>query len=195
MTSGRYLPAIGAGFVTCLIVSNIIAVKIGTFGPWALPVAVIVFPVAYIFGDILTGTATPARQVIWIGFACNAAVGAIGLAGGSRRRSFWTWAVRHAAIRAAGLPGGARFHAALLAASFLATWWANSSTPSCWPSLLATRSRWLAPHHQFDAGRATAGLGDLPDRCLRRRAPGRSAGALVIHAVAVQSATRRWRRR
>ena len=45
MTSGRYLPAIGAGFVTCLIVSNIIAVKIGAFGPWALPVAVIVFPV------------------------------------------------------------------------------------------------------------------------------------------------------
>ena len=77
-SNSRYFPWITAGFVTCLIVSNIIAVKIGHFGqigdyPLFLPVAVIVFPVAYIFGDVLTevyGYAR-ARQVIWIGFACN----------------------------------------------------------------------------------------------------------------------------
>ncbi len=92
MTSGRYLPAVSAGFVTCLVVSNIIAVKIGAFGSWYLPVAVIVFPVAYIFGDILTevyGYAR-ARQVIWIGFACNAlAVGAIALGGWIPAAPYW----------------------------------------------------------------------------------------------------------
>lgn len=91
--SGRYLPAVSAGFVTCLVVSNIIAVKIGAFGPWYLPVAVIVFPVAYIFGDILTevyGYAY-ARQVIWIGFACNAlAVAAIAIGGWIPAAPFWT---------------------------------------------------------------------------------------------------------
>ncbi len=73
MRSYRYLSAITAVFVTCLIVSNIIAVKIGAFGALYLPVAVIVFPLSYIFGDILTevyGYAR-ARQVIWIGFGCN----------------------------------------------------------------------------------------------------------------------------
>ena len=92
MTSGRYLPAVSAGFVTCLVVSNIIAVKIGAFGPWYLPAAVIVFPVAYIFGDILTevyGYAR-ARQVIWIGFACNAlAVAAIALGGWIPAAPYW----------------------------------------------------------------------------------------------------------
>lgn len=75
----RYFPLVTSIFVTCLVVSNIIAVKLANFGaapllgPLFLPVAVIVFPVSYIFGDVLTevyGYAR-ARQVIWIGFACN----------------------------------------------------------------------------------------------------------------------------
>jgi uncharacterized integral membrane protein (TIGR00697 family) len=77
--SYRFLPFVASVFVTCLIVSNIIAVKIASFGslpligPLFLPVAVIVFPISYIFGDVLTevyGYAR-ARQVIWIGFGCN----------------------------------------------------------------------------------------------------------------------------
>ena len=79
MQSYRFLPLVTAIFVTCLIVSNIIAVKLAAFGtvpflgPLFLPVAVIIFPVSYIFGDVLTevyGYAR-ARQVIWVGFACN----------------------------------------------------------------------------------------------------------------------------
>ena len=69
----RWLPAIAAVFVTSLIISNIIAVKLFSFGPVFLPAGTIVFPVSYIFGDVLTevyGYAR-ARQVIWIGFACN----------------------------------------------------------------------------------------------------------------------------
>jgi len=147
-TSGRYLPAIGAGFVTCLIVSNIIAVKIGAFGPWALPVAVIVFPVAYIFGDILTevyGYAR-ARQVIWIGFACNAlAVGAIALGGWIPAAPFWTvgpFDTPQSAQEAYQAVLG--FTPRLLAASFLAYLVGEFLNAFVLAKLkLATRGRWL----------------------------------------------------
>lgn len=60
-------------FVTCLITANIIAVKlINVFGS-VLPAAVIIFPISYIIGDVLTevyGFAR-AKQVIWLGFLCN----------------------------------------------------------------------------------------------------------------------------
>lgn len=88
----RWLPAITAVFVTTLIISNIIAVKLVAIGPLILPAAVILFPVAYIFGDILTevyGYAR-ARQVIWTGFACNLlAVVAIWIAGLLPAAPFW----------------------------------------------------------------------------------------------------------
>jgi len=60
-------------FVTCLITANIIAVKIVELGFVVVPAAVFVFPVSYIFGDVLTevyGYAW-ARRVIWLGFFCN----------------------------------------------------------------------------------------------------------------------------
>ena len=62
-----------AVFITCLITANIIVVKFVNFGPVSLPAAVIVFPLSYIFGDILTEVYgyRLARQVIWLGFACN----------------------------------------------------------------------------------------------------------------------------
>ncbi len=69
----KYLDLIAAVFVTAIIVSNIVASKIGAFGSYFLPVGVVIFPVAYILGDILTevyGFAAM-RRVIWIGFLCN----------------------------------------------------------------------------------------------------------------------------
>ena len=48
------LVIITAVFITCLITANIIAVKIITLGPFTLPAAIFVFPLSYIFGDILT---------------------------------------------------------------------------------------------------------------------------------------------
>lgn len=60
-------------FVTCLLLSNIIAGKlIQVFGV-VLPAAVILFPVTYIFGDVLTEVYgfRRARLAIWIGFAAN----------------------------------------------------------------------------------------------------------------------------
>jgi queuosine precursor transporter len=62
-----------AVFITCLITANTIAVKVISFGSFILPAAVFVFPISYIFGDILTevyGFRT-ARKVIWLGFTCN----------------------------------------------------------------------------------------------------------------------------
>src|SRR3989304_6027009 len=62
-----------AVFITCLITANIIAVKIISLGSFTLPAAIFVFPLSYIFGDILTEVFgyRVARRVIWLGFACN----------------------------------------------------------------------------------------------------------------------------
>jgi len=64
---------ISAVFATCLITANIIAVKVASFGPISLPAAIVIFPLSYIFGDILTEVYgyRSARRVIWLGFACN----------------------------------------------------------------------------------------------------------------------------
>lgn len=73
MPTSKFYQFISALFVTCLIISNIIAVKIGAFGSYFLPVAVILFPITYIIGDILTEVYgySAARRAIWTGFACN----------------------------------------------------------------------------------------------------------------------------
>ncbi|MFA5400087.1 MAG: queuosine precursor transporter [Dehalococcoidia bacterium] len=64
---------ITALFITCLLASNILIVKqIEVFG-LPLPAAVVIFPLSYIFGDVLTEVYgySQARRVIWLGFFCN----------------------------------------------------------------------------------------------------------------------------
>ena len=68
-------------FVTVLITSNIIAVKAITILPiqWfgspemVLPASIIIFPISYIVGDVLTEVYgfRIARGVIWLGFGAN----------------------------------------------------------------------------------------------------------------------------
>jgi len=60
-------------FVMSLLLSNIIAAKIITVGGLALSAAIVIFPVSYIIGDVLTEVYgyRRARLVIWIGFLCN----------------------------------------------------------------------------------------------------------------------------
>jgi len=67
------LVIIAAIFTTCLITANIIAVKVISFGAVILPAAIVVFPLSYILGDILTEVYGYrwARRVIWLGFTCN----------------------------------------------------------------------------------------------------------------------------
>src|SRR5438067_8304652 len=73
MRTSPLLLALSALFITVLLTSNLIAVKLVAFGPMTLPAAVIVFPLSYLFGDVLTevyGYAVT-RRVIWLGFGCN----------------------------------------------------------------------------------------------------------------------------
>jgi len=64
---------VAALFVTCLLTANIVGVKIVSFGPFILPAAVLLFPLSYIAGDVLTEVYGYrwARRVIWLGFGCN----------------------------------------------------------------------------------------------------------------------------
>ncbi len=73
MNVSHRLVIITAVFITCLITANIIAVKIISLGPVILPAAIFIFPLSYIFGDVLTEVYgyRQARRVIWLGFICN----------------------------------------------------------------------------------------------------------------------------
>jgi len=73
MSISYRLVIIIAVFITCLITANIIAVKVIDLGPFTLPAAIFVFPLSYIFGDVLTEVYgyRVARRVIWLAFGCN----------------------------------------------------------------------------------------------------------------------------
>jgi uncharacterized integral membrane protein (TIGR00697 family) len=81
MKQYRFFDLIMAVFVTVLVVSNIASsAKIVSLGfslfrvPMAFDAGTILFPVSYIFGDILTEVYgyRRSRRVIWTGFACLA---------------------------------------------------------------------------------------------------------------------------
>ncbi len=60
-------------FVSVLIVSNMIGGKLTTLRGWNFSAALVIFPVSYIIGDIMTEVYGYAeeRRLIWIGFGCN----------------------------------------------------------------------------------------------------------------------------
>jgi uncharacterized integral membrane protein (TIGR00697 family) len=79
MKQYRYFDLIMAVFVTVLVLSNIASsAKIVDWGvnllglPMAFDAGTILFPISYIFGDILTEVYgyRRSRRVIWVGFAC-----------------------------------------------------------------------------------------------------------------------------
>ena len=81
-----------AVFVTSLITANIIAVKLVEVGGIVFPAGVVIFPISYIFGDVLTEVYgyKRARRVIWLGFLCNLlTVIAISIAQVLPSASFW----------------------------------------------------------------------------------------------------------
>ena len=77
--SPRFLVVV-ALFIAALLTANVIAVKLFAvgvtlpgLGPLVLPAAIVVFPLSYLLGDVLTevyGYRT-ARLVIWLGFLAN----------------------------------------------------------------------------------------------------------------------------
>lgn len=66
-------PVLGGLFVAFLLISNIVAGKLILVGGLVLPAAVVLFPVTYIFGDVLTEVYgfKRSRLIIWTGFAAN----------------------------------------------------------------------------------------------------------------------------
>jgi uncharacterized integral membrane protein (TIGR00697 family) len=83
---------LAAFFVTALVISNIIAVKLAEVGGRVFDAGNILFPLAYLLGDVLTEVYgfRAARRVILLGFACNLlAVAAIQLALRLPEAEFW----------------------------------------------------------------------------------------------------------
>lgn len=66
----HYLDIIIATFAAALLISNLAATKLVAFGPIISDGGAILFPLTYIFGDILTEVYgyKYARRAIWIGF-------------------------------------------------------------------------------------------------------------------------------
>src|SRR3989454_4760818 len=134
--------AIAAVFVTCLITANIIAVKLILLFGFLVPAGIIIFPLSYLFGDVLTEVYGygAARRVIWLGFACNLlAVIAIYLGGIAPAAPFWTQQAAYNAILG--------FTPRLLLASFTAYLVGEFTNSFVLAKLkIATRGRWLWTH-------------------------------------------------
>jgi hypothetical protein len=126
-------------FITCLVTANIIAVKLIGVAGLVLPAAVIIFPISYIVGDVLTEVYgyQRARQVIWLGFLCNlVAVAAIWLGGLLPPASFWDGQAAYQRILG--------YTPRLLAASFLAYLAGEFANAFVLARLkIATQGRWL----------------------------------------------------
>src|SRR5579875_13542 len=130
---------IAAVFVTCLITANIIAVKFILFLGFLVPAGIIVFPLSYLFGDVMTEVYGygAARLVIWLGFACNLlAVIAIFIGGIAPAAPFWKDQAAYNAILG--------FTPRLLLASFIAYLVGEFTNSFVLANLkIATRGRWL----------------------------------------------------
>lgn len=66
----KYFLYIGILFVAVLMISNTVAVKLVQIGPFVFAGAIFIFPISYIFGDILTEVYgyRATRKIIWSGF-------------------------------------------------------------------------------------------------------------------------------
>lgn len=101
-------------FIASLLTANIIAVKIVSIGPLLIPAAVIIFPISYIVGDVLTEVygLEKARRAIWLGFGANLLM-VLAIAAAQRLPTAPFWDAQMAYERILG------FTPRLLAASFV----------------------------------------------------------------------------
>ncbi|HLH24927.1 MAG TPA: queuosine precursor transporter [Chloroflexota bacterium] len=134
-----WLVVVTALFVTSLLTANIVAVKLVAVGGLVVPAGVVIFPLSYIFGDVLTEVYgyRQARRVIWLGFLCNLLmVVAIWLGGALPAASFWDGQAAYDRILG--------FTPRLLAASFAAYLVGEFANSYVLARLkIATRGRWL----------------------------------------------------
>jgi uncharacterized integral membrane protein (TIGR00697 family) len=69
----RYLDIVTGLFVAVLLISNVASTKIIALGPFSFDGGTVLFPLSYIFGDILTEVYgyQRSRRVIWTGLVSN----------------------------------------------------------------------------------------------------------------------------
>jgi uncharacterized integral membrane protein (TIGR00697 family) len=128
-----------AVFITCLITANITAVKLIVVYGLLMPAGIVIFPVSYICGDVLTEVYgyRQTRRVIWLGFLCNLlTVAAIWVGQMLPPASFWD-----------GQPAYERilgYTPRLLISSFLAYLVGEFTNAFILAKMkIATRGRWL----------------------------------------------------
>lgn len=80
----KYFLYIAILFVVVLMISNTTASKLVQLGPFIVSGAIFVFPISYIFGDVLTEVYgyRASRKIIWAGFAALIFM------------SFWYWFIK-----------------------------------------------------------------------------------------------------
>jgi uncharacterized integral membrane protein (TIGR00697 family) len=136
--SWRFLVC-AALFVTCLLTANTMATKLVTVVGLVVPAAIVIFPVSYVVGDVLTEVwgygAT--RRVIWLGFGCNALmVAALWIGGELPPAPFWKGQEAYETVFGQT--------PRVLAASFLAYLVGEFANAFVLAKLkIATRGRWL----------------------------------------------------
>jgi uncharacterized integral membrane protein (TIGR00697 family) len=128
-----------ATFVTSLIIANITAVKLVALFGFIIPAGIVIFPISYICGDVLTEVYgyRQARRVIWLGFGCNLlAVLAIWVAQELPAAPFWDGQAAYERILG--------YTPRLLVASFLAYVVGEFANAFILARMkIATRGRWL----------------------------------------------------
>ena len=70
--SGLFV-AVAVTFVACLITANVVSAKLIDVAGFVLPAGIVIFPISYVIGDVLTEVYgySAARRVIWLGFGAN----------------------------------------------------------------------------------------------------------------------------
>jgi hypothetical protein len=90
--SYKYIDLITGLFVAVLIISNVASTKLLVLGTFTFDGGTLIFPLSYIFGDVLTEVYGYARsrRVIWTGFFCVAlAAVTFSIVGALQPAEFW----------------------------------------------------------------------------------------------------------
>jgi hypothetical protein len=164
--SYRYFDLIMAVFVTVLVVSNvassakIVDLKFSVAGvPMFFDAGTLLFPLSYIFGDILTEVYgyKRSRRVIWTGFFCLAlASGVFALVGALPGESAWQGYAGDAAY--AAILGGMSSGGIVLGS--LAGYWSGEFTNSF---TLAKMKVWTGGRHLWARTIGSTLVGELVD--------------------------------
>jgi uncharacterized integral membrane protein (TIGR00697 family) len=147
----KYFDLVMALFVTVLLVSNVASsAKIVDWGvslfglPLAFDAGTVLFPLSYIFGDVLTEVYgyRRSRRVIWTGFGCAALMSAIFYLVG-RLPGEAIWSVNVGQERYDAILGGVSTGAIVLA-SLVAYWGGEFSNSYILAKMkILTKGRWL----------------------------------------------------